>query len=336
MALMIDLTEETMEKTRASRSSRHVPGGYIRPPLLVRLSSEIRRNWMLMLMILPAVLYVLVFAYAPMPGIILAFKDFNYNKGIFGSPWSGLDNFKFFFVSGQFVSVIRNTVLYNMAFIVVGMVLEVGLAIVLSEMKSKTQKKILQTSIFMPYFVSWVVAASIMLNIFGYEYGILNSILKVFGEEPINIYSSPKIWPPLLIALKAWKATGYGTVVYLAAITGLDQQMFEAADIDGASVWQKIRFITIPCLVPMIMLLFLLALGSIFKGDFGLFYQVARDPQIRGITEIIDTYIYRMLVTAPNVGMSAAGGLFQSVICFIFIMTANGIVHKAAPDYALF
>lgn len=303
---------------------------------LRRFARIARKNWVLLLMLLPAVTYVLIFSYAPMPGIVLAFKRFNYRDGIFGSPWSGLDNFRFFFISGQFLPVIRNTVLYNITFIIVGMILEVAFAIILNEIRRKRLKKVIQTSIFMPYFVSWVVAASIMLNIFGYEYGIVNTLLRSLGAEPINIYAMPGVWPPLLVFLKAWKSTGYGMVVYLAAITGLDPQMYEAASIDGASVWQRIRYVTLPSLIPMMIIMFLLALGNIFKGDFGLFYQVARDPQIRAITEIFDTYIYRMLVTAPNVGMSAAGGLFQSVLCFLFIMMANFTVHKVEPDYALF
>jgi putative aldouronate transport system permease protein len=287
-------------------------------------------------MVAPAMIYVFVFAYMPMSGMELAFKKYNYQDGIFFSAWTGLDNFRFFFVGGKAMAVIRNTVLYNLAFIAIGIVLEVGVAVVLNEMRGKRLKKALQTGIFMPYFVSWVVAASIVLNIFGYEYGLLNGILRGLGAAPVNIYANPNAWPPLMIILKAWKSTGYGVVIYLAAITSLDQSMYEAADIDGASVWQKIRTITLPCLSPTIVILFLLACGSIFRGDFGLFYQIATDPRVRDVTEIIDTYIYRMLMTAPNVGMSAAGGMFQSIICFFFVLAANYTVRKIEPDYSLF
>ena len=297
---------------------------------------NVKKHWILLLMVAPAVLYVFLFSYLPMTGMVLAFKKYNYQDGIFFSAWTGLDNFRFFFVGGKAFTVIRNTVLYNIAFIIVGIALEVGIAIVLNEMQGKRLKKLMQTGIFMPYFVSWVVAATIIFNIFGFEYGLLNGLLRGLGMAPANIYMNKGIWPPLMVFLKAWKGTGYGVVIYLAAITSLDQSMYEAANIDGASVWQKIRMITLPCLSPTIVILFLLACGSIFRGDFGLFYQVATDPRVWDVTEIIDTYIYRMLMTAPNVGMSAAGGMFQSVICFVFVLAANYTVKKIDSEYSLF
>lgn len=301
-----------------------------------RVGKQIKKNRVLLLMLLPAVLYVIIFNYIPMAGIVVAFKNYNYNDGIFFSPWNGLDNFQYLFVTGKIWSLTRNTLLYNLAFILFGLVFEVGFAIILSEMTGKIFKKTSQALMFLPYFISWVVVSTIMVNIFG-ENGVLNSILGNLGVEGFSIYKQVKQWPIVMVCVKLWKQTGYGTVVYLAAIAGLSQDMFEAAEIDGANIWQKIRFITIPSLKPTIMIMVLLAMGNIFRGDFGMFYQLVGSNQLLLETsDVIDTYVYRMLTTSPNVGMTAAAGLYQSVLCFVTIIAANYIVKKIDPDYTLF
>lgn len=287
-------------------------------------------------MLVPATVFVIIFSYIPMAGIVLAFKNFNYADGIINSPWNGLDNFRYLFVSNKIWTLTRNTLLYNIAFIFLGLLFEVGFAIILSEISGKIFKKFAQGFMFLPYFISWVVVSTIMLNIFGAN-GVLNSILDNFGITDFSIYSQVKEWPIVLIIVRIWKQTGYGSVVYLAAIAGISKDLYEAADIDGANIWQKIRFITIPSLAPTIMIMVLLALGNVFRGDFGMFYQLVGSNQLLlNTSDIIDTYIYRMLTTSPNIGLTAAAGLYQSVLCFITIVTANFIVKKTAPDYTLF
>ncbi len=288
-------------------------------------------------MLLPAVIYVLIFSYIPMTGIVLAFKKYNYAGGIYGSPWNGLANFKALAISGKLGLVTRNTLLYNIAFIALGVVFEMGSAILLNELRNKYFKKMSQSLMFLPYFISWVVAGAIMYNIFNYERGVFNHVLNLFGAAPFDLYNSPKTWPYILVFLKLWKQTGYGSVVYLAAITGLDQEMFEAASIDGANAWQKIRYLTIPSLRATMMTLVLLAIGNIFRGDFGLFYQTVKSNAIlEPMTDVIDTYVFRLLIDTGNIGVSAAAGLFQSVLCFVTITVCNKLVKMVNPDYALY
>lgn len=296
----------------------------------------VKRSRVLLLMLLPATVFVIIFSYIPMAGIVLAFKNFNYADGIFGSPWNGLENFQYLFVSNKIWTLTRNTLLYNIAFIFLGVIFEVGFAIILSEITGKVFKKFAQGFMFLPYFISWVVVATIMLNIFGTN-GVLNSILTNFGITDFSIYKQVREWPIVLVIVRLWKQTGYGSVVYLAAIAGISKELYEAADIDGANVWQKIRYITIPSLKPTIMIMVLLALGNVFRGDFGMFYQLVGSNQLLlNTSDIIDTYIYRMLTTSPNIGLTAAAGLYQSVLCFVTIVAANYIVKKIDPDYTLF
>lgn len=298
--------------------------------------SKLKKNRVLLIMLIPALLYVIIFCYLPMSGIMLAFKDFKYSLGIFKSPWCGWDNFKYLMVTGKLWKLTRNTLLYNIAFIFLGLICEVGFAILLSEISKKTFKKIAQGFMFLPYFISWVVVSTIMLNIFGTN-GVLNAILTNFGITDFSIYKQVSQWPIVLVCVRLWKQTGYGTVVYLASIAGISKDLYEAASIDGASVWQKIRYITLPSLKPTIMIMVLLALGNVFRGDFGMFYQlVGSNQMLLESSDILDTFIYRMLITSPNVGQTAAAGLYQSVLCFVTIMCANWIVKKIDPDYTLF
>ena len=297
----------------------------------------IRKHWLLLLMLLPAVLYVIIFSYIPMSGIILAFEKYSYKGGIYGSKKIGLQNFKSLMIAGKLWMTTRNTLLYNIAFIFLGVVFEMGFAILLNELSSKVFKKVAQSFMFLPYFISWVVAGAIMYNIFNYEQGVFNHLMKIIGAEPFDLYNTPSAWPIVLTVLKLWKATGYGTVVYLAAITSLDQEMFEAAAIDGANAWQKIRYLTIPSLTPTMMVLVLLAIGNIFRGDFGLFYQTVKSSiTLQPVTEVIDTYVFKLLITNGDIGVAAAAGLYQSILCFVTISLCNGLVKKFNPDYALY
>lgn len=308
-----------------------------RESFMTRAKRELRSNWLLFVMLLPAIIYVIIFAYWPMSGIVLAFKDYRTRLGIFGSPWVGLRNFEFLGISGKLGLLTWNTLSYNLIFIVLGVVMEMGFAIILNEVAGRKFKKVLQTVMFLPYFISWVVVAAIMYNIFNFEKGTFNVIATAMGAQPFDLYNDGPAWRFVIPLVNAWKKTGYGMVVYLASITSLDQDMFEAASIDGANVWQKIRHITIPCLVPQMMILILLAIGNVFRGDFGLFYQTVKtNSNILPYTDVLDTYVFRSLMTTGDIGMSAAAGLYQSVLCFVTICGANFLVKKLQPDYALF
>ncbi len=291
----------------------------------------------LLLMLLPAVLFFLVFSYLPMFGVIISFKSLDYSSGILGSPWVGLQNFKFMFLSGNLLSVTRNTVLYNLAFIIINNTFEIALAIMLAELTGKYFKKIAQSLTFLPYFLSWVVVGAIVYNLFNYETGMMNGILKSLNMQALNLNSYPIAWIFIIIFFCLWKNIGYGSVIYLAAVTGIDSQMYEAAEIDGANIFNRIIHITIPSLTPTIIILVLLSIGQIFRGDFSMFYQiVGGNSLVYNTTDVIDTFVTRSLLETREFGMSAAAGLFQSVLCFLIINVVNYAVRKVDKDYALF
>ena len=298
---------------------------------------NLKRNRYLLLMIMPAILYIFVFAYLPLPGIVIAFKNFNYSKGIFGSDWVGLKNFGYLFQTGAIYRITLNTVVYNIAFIILDIIFQVGVAIILSELIGKIGKKIMQSMLLIPYFVSWVVAGAILYNILNTNYGLINSILVSLGHEKVNFINNPSIWPALFIFFHVWKGLGYGTVVYLAAVTGIDQEIYEAAQIDGAGIMQRIFRITLPMLKPTIIIMLLLHVGNIIKGDFGMFYNLTgNNALLYNVSDVIDTFVYRSMVQTQNFGMSAAAGLYQSVMGFVIVMITNTLIRKYNKDYALF
>ena len=290
-----------------------------------------------LLMLLPAVLYTLVFAYYPMTGIVMAFKKYNYAGGIWGSPWNGLQNFKFFFQSGQAGTVTRNTVLYNLLFIFVGTFTQVAVAVFLTEIHGKRFCKISQSMMFLPYFISWVVVGVMAFNIFSSDYGLLNRLITSFGGEKFPFYTTPKAWPFILLFFNIWKGVGYGSVMYLAAIMGIDTSVYEAARIDGANVFQRIFQVTIPMIMPTMMILLLMSVGGIFKGNFDMFYNlIGSNGLLYNYTDVIDTLAMRALISSNDFGMSAAIGLFQSVLCFVTVTIVNKFVGMYDKDYTLF
>lgn len=298
---------------------------------------DLKDNRVKWLMILPAAVVVILMCYIPMAGIVLAFKEFNYHDGIFGSPWAGFRNFEYFFRSGKAWITTRNTILYNIAFLCVNTLLQITCAILLSELAGKYFKRITQSVMFLPYFISWVVVGAFIYNMFNYEFGAVNSFLRSIGQEPLDVYSNKAAWPVILIVVSAFKNVGYGTVMYLASIVNIDGEMFEAADLDGATMWQKIRYITLPCIRPTVVILFLMAIGTIMKGDFQMFWQVTgNNPMVLEVTDVIDTYVTRSLLNLQEFGMTSAAGLYQSALSFVLVLIANYAVKKAEPDYALF
>lgn len=304
---------------------------------LRELSRDLRKNRIYLILLLPAVLYVLIFSYAPMVGVVMAFEKYNFSLGIFHSPWVGLKNFRFLTVSNKLWPLTRNTLLYNLAFIVVGMVMEVGFAIIINEMRCRWFKKVFQSFIFLPYFISWVIASAVVQTMLDYDTGLISRIVKSLGMDMVNVYVDKRPWPFLLVFFRMWKGVGYGSIIYLSAITGIDSEMYEAAEIDGANSWQKMFSITLPSLIPTMVIMFLLACGQIFRGDFGMFYQlIGNNGVLLEIGDILDLYVYRAMAGNGNLGYGAAAGLFQSLLCFVTILTANFIVKKIQPDYTLF
>ncbi|HJC57702.1 MAG TPA: ABC transporter permease subunit [Candidatus Eisenbergiella intestinipullorum] len=290
-----------------------------------------------LLMLAPAVIYTLIFAYYPMTGVVMAFKKYNYAGGIWGSPWNGLDNFAFFFKSGQAGMVTRNTVLYNLAFILIGTFVQVAVAVFLTEIKGKKFRKVSQSMMFLPYFISWVIVGVMAFNIFSSDYGFINRLITMFGGKKISFYTTPQYWPFILIFFNVWKGVGYGSVMYLAAIMGIDTSVYEAAAIDGANVFQRIFKVTIPMIMPTMVILLLMSVGGIFKGNFDLFYNlVGNNGLLYNYTDVIDTLAMRALISSNDFGMSAAIGLFQSVLCFITVTIVNKLVSLYDKDYALF
>lgn len=298
---------------------------------------EFRKNKALFAMAAPAFFLVLVMQYFPMAGLVLAFKQYRYDLGVFGSPWNGIQNFSYLFSSGTGWLITRNTILYNLLNLITSQLLAVIVAVFITEIHRRHFKKVTQTIILLPYFISWVVVGVFVFSIFNYETGLINTIVKTFGGEPINFYMKPAAWPWIICAFNAWKWTGYNSVIYIAAITGIDAEVNEAASIDGATIFQRIRYITLPSIRPTLVTMILLQVGRILRGDFEMFYQiVGNNGQLYNATDVIDTYVFRSLVTNPDIGMTAAATFYQSVLCFVIIMVVNSVVKHIDEDYALF
>lgn len=300
--------------------------------------NALKEYWPLYLMMLPALLYLLINNYIPMAGMVIAFKKLNFAKGIWASPWAGLKNFKFLFASKDAWIITRNTLLYNIAFILVNMVVGIAIAILITEIRNTKLKKIYQSAILLPFLMSMVILSYIVYALLSAENGLVNnSILPLFHIDPIQWYQEPKYWPVILIIANCWKGVGYGCLIYIASLIGIDPSFYEAARLDGASKWQEITKITLPSLVPTIITLLLLSIGRIFYSDFGLFYQV---PMNSGVlfptTNVIDTYVYRALIEQGNISMSSAAGVYQSLVGFCVVMLSNWIVRKVDKDQALF
>lgn len=302
----------------------------------------LKRNVPMLLMVLPGAVWFFFFAYLPMFGAIIAFKQYRNSHGGFlnnliHSKWVGFKNFEFLFKTDDAYIITRNTILYNIVFIGLGLVVSVMMAVILSELASKKLAKLYQTGMFLPYFLSWVIVGFFSFSFLSVDFGMLNKILGAFGVEPIFWYNEAAYWPYILTFMSLWKSVGYSSVVYLAAIVGIDKSYYEAAMIDGASKWQQIKSITIPMIKPLIIMLTLLAIGRIFYADFGLFYEVPRNSgPLFPVTNVIDTFVYRGLKTTGELGMSAAAGFYQSAIGFLLVIISNWLVRKFNKENALF
>ncbi|MBW5446165.1 ABC transporter permease subunit [Cohnella sp. CFH 77786] len=305
---------------------------------IARLLRDIARNRVLLLMLLPPTILFFINCYIPMFGVLIAFKNINYVDGILGSPWAGLNNFRFLFATSDAWRVTVNTVGYNIAFIVSGLILSVTVAIAVNEVRAKLASRFYQTVMIMPNFLSMVVVSYIVYAFLHPEYGFLvKYILPVFGYSSVNAYMHPQAWPYILWLTKMWHSVGIGSVIYLASITGINEELYEAAVMDGASKWQQITRITLPLLTPVMVILTILNMGGIFRSDFGLFYHVTLDSgALRSTTDVIDTYVYRGLIQLGDLGMSSAANFYQSVVGFFLVIGANALARRLNRDTALF
>ncbi|MDO5423334.1 MAG: ABC transporter permease subunit [Eubacteriales bacterium] len=297
-----------------------------------------KRVWPFYVMALPGLLYMIVNNYLPMFGITIAFKKLNFREGIWGSPWCGFDNFKFLFASSDAWTITRNTILYNVAFFIVGNVTAILIAVLINELQKKTAKKLYQSLILLPYLMSWVIVSYLAYTFLSAETGMINkSILGPLGLEEVNWYQEKKYWPFLLIFFNTWKNVGYSMIIYLSSIVGISTDYFEAAKIDGATKWQQIKHITLPLLKPTVITLFILAVGQIFRSDFGLFYQMPRNSgALYSVTRTLDVYVYQALMKNNDYAMSSAASVYQAVVGFVLILGANKLVKKYDSDSALF
>ncbi len=297
----------------------------------------VKRSIPIYIMMLPGLIYLVINNYMPMPGIVLAFKKYSAKFGIYRSPWNGLKNFTYLFSTPDALVITRNTILYNVAFIIINLIFAVAVAIILSELTGKG-KKFYQSVILLPHLLSAVIISYLVFAFLSADNGFINnSILKPLGKEPIGWYDNAKYWPFILVFVNLWKGIGYNCIIYLSTILGFDRSYYEAARIDGATKWKQITKITLPLLRPTIIMLSLMAVGRIFYSDFGLFYQVPRNSgALFPVTNTIDTYVYRALIEQGDITKSAAAGVYQSLVGFVLILSANLLVRKLDPDSALF
>ncbi len=300
---------------------------------------EMKKNAPLYSMFIPAAVLLIIFNYLPMFGLVTAFKDFNFSDGIFGSPWMDpwYGNFKYLFSTGAALRATRNTIFLNVLFIFFELVIEVAFAIMFAELRSKKLKSGIQFGIFLPYFISWIVVGLFSYNLFSYEHGSLNNLRALMGMEPYNWYEHPYIWILILVIFRIWKMCGYGMVMYIAALGAIDTSYYEAAEIDGATRWQRIRYVSLPLIAPTIITLLLLNCGKIMNADFGMFYALIGDNgQLYSTTDVLDTFIYRNLRLNGDVGMSSAAGFYQSILSTAILLVMNKIARKYNPEGALF
>lgn len=295
----------------------------------------------LTILALPGLIWFLLFSYLPMTSIVLAFKDFrisgNFIQSLINSEWVGFENFQFVFANKDIWMILRNTVGYGLIFLILGIVIPIMVAIMISEVLSDKLAKFAQSAMFLPYFISWVVVSYFVFALLSPENGLVNRMLMTMGLESIAWYSEPKYWPAIIIILNTWKTVGYGTVVYLASIVGIDRTYYEAACIDGATKWQQLRYITLELIKPVVVVMFILSIGKLFTSDFGLFYQLPRNAgALFSATQTIDTFVYRTMAVLGDMGMSSAVALFQSGVGLILVIASNMAVKKIDEEYSLF
>lgn len=288
-------------------------------------------------MILPAVVFTFIFNYIPMGGAVIAFKNYKYNLGIFASPWVGFDNFKYFVSSGKMWTLTRNTLAYNIVFMAADVIVRMFMAILIYEMCTKLYKRILQSVMILPHFLSWVVIGGLAYNMLNYEFGTINNWLASLGMERWDVYNNAGAWKYIFTAVRIWQGTGYGMIFYLAALTGINPELYEAAYLDGAGLIKRIRYITLPLILPTTIILVLLSLGGILKGNMDMFYQlVGENSNLFEATDVIDTYVFRTFTVLKDYSVTSAAGLYQQVVGCVLVITVNAVVKRIDSDSAIF
>ena len=309
---------------------------YIKKPLS-GFGNEWRKNKILFFMILPAVLYTFIFNYIPMGGAVIAFKNYKYNLGIFASPWVGFDNFRYFVTSGKMWTLTRNTLAYNIVFIAADVIVRMFMAILIYEMCTKVYKRVLQSVMILPHFLSWVVIGGLAYNMLNYEFGTVNNWLASLGMERWDVYNNTAAWKYIFTSVRIWQGTGYGMIFYLAALTGINPELYEAAYLDGAGLVKRIRYITLPLILPTTIILVLLSLGGILKGNMDMFYQlVGENSNLFEATDVIDTYVFRTFTVLKDYSITSAAGLYQQVVGCVLVITVNAVVKRLDSDSAIF
>lgn len=337
------MKQSTKNKSSASRQPGGAGQALAKQPRIrsnnfwSNLTYDIKHNPFLCLLCVPAIIWFCVFSYSPLVYLLAAFKKYSPAKGLWGSEWVALENFKAFFGSDAFFRVTFNTLFLNILFIATQTIVSIAIAIALSEIGNRIFKKVTQSIVILPHFISWTVIALLCEALLKTQNGFINNLITSIGMEKINFYQNADVWPVLLVCLRIWQGAGYGSIVYLATIAGLDQDMYEAARVDGATRGQCIRYLTLPLLKTTVIMLTIMSIGKIFNGDFGMIYNlVGSNSMLYRTTDVIDTYTYRMLVESTNIGQSAAVSFYQSMMGFFIVMITNAVTKKLDPDSALF
>lgn len=326
-----------MQKTKESNLTKTPMSETWLGKVLKKVKKDLSNNGLLYLMASPAIICLLIFSYAPMVGLVMAFQDLDFSKGIFTSPFVGLKNFEFLFATTDAWRITRNTVVYNVVFIVLTMFFSILVALLFNELTKKRFAKTVQTVFIMPHFLSASVVAIVAYAFLNHTSGYLNSLLESWGMEPVFWYNEPSVWPFLLVFIYLWKHTGYQSILYSASISGIPSEYYEAAVLDGASRFKQAWYITVPHLKTIMCINLIRSVGRIFRADFGLFYSVPQDSgALYEVTDVLDTYIYRGLMTLGNVGMSSAAAFYQSIVGFVLVLIANKVVSMIDSDSAMF
>ena len=319
-------------KAAAAAVERKTPGAR------GKIAVHFKKYYQLWLLALPGIILTLMFSYIPMTGLVIIFKSYNFTDGIFGSPWVGFENFEFFFANfSNAWRATKNTIILNLLYTVCGTIVSVALAVMFNEIRSKKYLKTTQSLSIMPYFISWVVAGGILRALLNYDGGAINNFLMALGMDRVDFYNDPKYWRIILTLCNIWKSAGYNGIIYFSTIAGFDTSLYESAQVDGANLWQRIRYITVPLLKPTIIIMFLLSIGKIMSGDLTMMMSITNlSPMLLDTTDIIDTYVYRSVIGVGDFVMGSAVGLYQSIFGFVLVLFSNWLVGRFDKDYKLF
>ena len=334
--LRLNKLKPNADRTTDSVQAAHSPWRSERSRVKNEQWRSLRKRWPRLVMAAPAVLWLIVFSYIPMIGIIIAFKDYRFDKGLLGSMWVGLSNFRYLFGTDDAWRITFNTLGLNGIFIVCRTAASIAVAILLYQVHHHFMGRFYQATLFLPYFISWVIAGVFVYALLA-QAGVVNNLLISLGMERVEWYASPEYWPAILTGADLWKSVGFWSLVYFAGILAISPELYEAVAVDGATGWQMVFRITLPLLSPLILINVILSVGRIFYSDFGLFFFLTRqEGLLLPTTDVIDTYVYRALTKNANIGMASAAGLYQSAVGFLLVILTNWFVRRIDPERSLF